>query len=111
MFGKRNVVIVRIEANITWQMAYDEQSSMWVGACPALNLNALGETWIELQENASEALGLLLQDLFIENELEAFLRTRGWRPITEIPPPGSNPSFDVPFKVEREEIAKLLASA
>ena len=110
MFGKKNVVMVRIEANITWQAAHDEQSSMWIGACPALNLNALGETWIELQENASEALELLLQDLFLENELEAFLRQRGWH-VTEIPPPGSNPNFDVPFKVERKEIAKLVASA
>ena len=109
MFGWKNVVTVKIKANITWQMAHDEQSGMWIGACPALNLNALGETWIELQENASEALGLLLQDLFLENELEGFLRDRGWRSMTEIPPPGSKLNFDVPFSAEQEEMGTLLA--
>lgn len=100
-------VLVRIEATIVWTFAIDPQSDEWVGACPVLNLNAIGETWEEVNSVASEAMRALFEDLFQSGELEAFLRELGWH-VPPLPTPGSRPRFDVPFTANRERMERLL---
>ncbi len=90
-------VTAQIEAkNIIWEGYYDPKSNMWVAVCKALNLNALGDTWSELQECANDAMATLFLDLFVTGELAAFLHANGWRPRGEIPTAGQNVRFDVP---------------
>jgi len=110
MFGKP--ALVKIEANLTWKVARDPQSGAFIGVCEPLNLNAIGDTFEEFQEAANEAMALLLEDLFAENELNEFLRNQGWQLLNELPPPGSRvPRFDVPFDIDRTELSELMASA
>jgi hypothetical protein len=92
--------ITRIEAkNVVWQGAYDADSGMWVGVCKAFNLNALGETWSELQECANDAMATLFVDLFVTGELAEFLRENGWQ-HGPMPQPGQVPQFDIPVPWE-----------
>ena len=112
LFGKPQQVLVQVEANLAWEVFQDPQSGRWIGVCRPLNLNAVGETWIEFQQNAAEAIQLLLTDLFEDGELDAFLRSNHWQPRTQLPAPGTAvPRFDVPFTVERKKrIQELLAA-
>ena len=93
--------LVHIEANVIWNAVHDRVSGYWMGACPPLNLNAIGDSWEELQEAANEAMQLLLMDLFREGELERFLRINGWRPLNALPTTNSVPRFDVPFVMQQ----------
>ena len=108
MFRKQPV-LVKIEASLTWQFALDPQSGTWIGVCPMLNLNAGGETFADCQAEASEAIGLLLLDLFEDNELEGFLHQNGWRMMDELPA-GRTPQFDVPFAAEQGELLEMVAT-
>ena len=100
--------LVRIEANLIWKVALDAQAQVYVGTCEPLNLNAMGNTWAEFQECANEAIGLLLADLFEDNELEGFMRQNGWALLSEMPPPGRTPQFDVPFGTDLTELRELI---
>lgn len=112
LFGKPQQVLVQVDANLAWEVFQDPQSGRWIGVCRPLNLNAVGETWIDFQQAAAEALQLLLIDLFEDGELEAFLRHNNWHPKTALPAPGTAvPRFDVPFSVERKtRLQELLAA-
>ena len=105
-------VIVRIDANITWEVMHDPQSRQWIGVCKALNLNAIGETWGEFVECANEAMQLLFIDLFVDGELSKFLRLNNWRPSTRLPARSARPPrFDIPFDWERKgRYEELLAA-
>lgn len=91
--------ILRIDAQVVWEVAYDPESEMWIGVCPALNLNALGETQAEMQKCANEAVQALFADLYVAGELEEFLRKNNWgwqgNGILGAEPP----RFDIPFEV------------
>ena len=107
LFAKKQV-LVRIEAKLEWKVMRDPESGAWIGACPALNLNAVGDTWIDFQQCADETLDLLLRDLFNTGELHAFLREHGWRSVNELPPPGTHVRFDVPFETRRARFEDLV---
>ncbi len=111
MFEKQQV-LVKVEANVPWEVSQDPQSGRWIGVCRPLNLNAVGETWIEFQECAAEALQLLLTDVFEAGEIDQFLRVNRWIPRTPLPARGGPvPRFDVPFTVERKSrLQELLAA-
>ncbi|MBI2071605.1 MAG: hypothetical protein HYW06_03465 [Gemmatimonadetes bacterium] len=97
LFGKKKAVIVKVEAtNILWQGHQDPQTGTWVGVCKALNLNAAGDTFQELQACANDAMALLFTDLLNEGELADFLRVNGWSLGTQLPAPGIRPLFDIP---------------
>ena len=102
-------VVVRVEGNIQWEVARDPDTNVYIGVCRALNLNAIGDTWIEFQECANEALGALLLDLLRSGEFDAFMHANGWR-STALPGPGVTPRFDVPFDVQRTQMRELVAA-
>lgn len=102
--------IVRIDAYVPWHVARDPDSGRWIGVCPALRINVLGDTWKEFQNYANEAVEGLFGDLYEDGELEAFLDARGWLLWSELPGPGLVPRFDVPFVIEQHEIADILTA-
>lgn len=110
IFRKPQAIKIEIQANVVWQVATDLESGTYIGVCPALNLNAIGDTWAEFVQCANEATTLLFEDLFKENELEAFLRRNGWAPKAPLPAPGSRVKFDVPFDFSRESMGAMIAS-
>lgn len=92
--------VVQIQANLVWEAARDANTGVWIGVCRALNLNAIGDTWAEMQECANEAMTLLFTDLFVEGELPAFLRQNGWKE-SGLPKRGTEPQFDIPVDWQR----------
>lgn len=99
MFGRNRVreMVVKIEGKVQWQVMYDHRAKVYIGVCPMLNLNAIGDTWIEFTQVANDAMGGLFLDLVRTNEFDAFMRERGWR-SGPLPPSGVTPRFDLPFE-------------
>jgi hypothetical protein len=106
----RRQILVQIDAQLAWQVAHNPIEGRYIGVCKPLNLNAVGDTWVEFTECANEAMQLLFEDLFEQGELEAFLRNHGWSPRTPLPAVGhARPRFDVPFSLEqRARIEELV---
>ena len=100
----RKKVLVRIEAQVQWIAKYDVEARVYMGLCPALNLNAIGDTWIDFQECANEAMGALFMDLFRSGEFVQFMRVKGWQ-FSPLPAAGSAPRFDIPF--ETRQVSEL----
>jgi hypothetical protein len=104
--------VVQIQANnLVWEAAPDPKTGVWIGVCRALNLNAVGDTWAEMQESANEAMVLLFTDLFTEGELPAFLRQNGWQQLGLLER-GKAPQFDIPAEWQkRARFDQLVAHA
>jgi hypothetical protein len=101
-------VPVRIEAQVTWHYKYDAEARVYMGICPALNLNAIGDTWIDFQDCVNDAMGALFRDLFRDGEFEQFMRSKGWQsgPL----PVGATPRFDIPYDTRQtQELSANLA--
>jgi predicted RNase H-like HicB family nuclease len=105
LFKKELVQIVA--AGVVWRVARDPHSGEYIGFCDVLNLNAVGDTWEDFQACANEAIEVLFRDLYRENEVEDFLRERGWKLVGEMPKSRRAPRFDVPFGIEHRPFAEL----
>jgi predicted RNase H-like HicB family nuclease len=88
-------MIVRVDANIHWQVSANQYS--WVGICEPLKLTVEASTYGELMENISETLDAVLSDLMKSDELPRFLKTHGWALMTPLPAKPEDVRFDVPF--------------
>lgn len=106
LFGKKHV-IVRIEAQVLWLVTYDQDAKVYMGVCQALNLNAIGDTFIDFQECANEAMHALFSDLVRSGDFAGFLRTHGWQ-STPLPERGEMPRFDIPY--ETRQVPELTAA-
>lgn len=93
---------IEVQANLVWNAHRDPKSGVWIGICEPLNLNAIGDTFAQMQECANEAMTLLFADLFEENELDAFLKQHGWRVDPTPTPGGQVPQFDIPVDWRRQ---------
>jgi hypothetical protein len=109
-FRRKPEFVVQVRGQIGWKVAYDPESSLYIGICTELNLNASGDTFAEFQAVANDAMAGLFKDLFDHGEFEAFLRTNGWQ-HTPLPAPGVTPRFDVPFDIHQAQDARQLAYA
>lgn len=91
-------VHVQIDGKIDWMVAHlgPSENNRWVGVCDALSLTAEGTTYGDLMASIADAQGLLLLDLFVEGELDRFLRRHGWA-TTVTPPAETDVAFDVPY--------------
>ena len=98
LFGKPPV-LVRLEANVPWEVFRHPKTGAWIGACQPLNLTAIGDTWNEFQEAAGEAIEMLLTDLLKTGELETFLRRNKWTSHSALPQRDTPVRWDVPFQV------------
>lgn len=90
-----------INANLVWH-AKQSDARHWIGVCDALNLAMEAESLDELHGLIPESIHLLMLDLLQDNELDAFLRERGWH-ASNIPAPTDD---DVQFEVPWELIAE-----
>jgi predicted RNase H-like HicB family nuclease len=70
--------VITVNANLEWRAQRGDDAG-WVAFCDALGLATEAETLDELHSLIPEAIHLLLIDLFEDNELDAFLKTRGWQ--------------------------------
>ena len=65
--------------------------------CEPLQLTVQSETWADLMEDIGHTLDALFKDLLRSNELNRFLRDRGWAPLGPVPSGPEDVRFDVPF--------------
>ena len=93
---------VFIQAKIEWRAHQSRTSRRWIGVCDSLNLAVEGETLDEVHSLIPEMIHLLMIDLLQDNEMDQFLRARGWH-ATGIP---GTPDDDVQFEVPWELIAE-----
>lgn len=90
------MAIVRVAANVQWKCRQGNGGN-WVGICDALKLTVQAETWADLMEDIGHTLDALLKDLLSADELNRFLRDRGWVVLGAIPKHLEEVRFDVPF--------------
>ena len=88
------MAVVHIDAEIPWRISRADDDH-WVGICDALALTVESETWAELMENIALTLDAMFQDLLAGNELDPFLRDRGW--TAQVPDDAEPVRFDIPF--------------
>ena len=104
-------MIVRIEGQVQWTAFLDPKSEKWIGLCPVLNLVVEGDTWSDMQAEANHAARLLMQELLASGDLDAFLRTHGFRADVPHDVPPSDIIFDIPapFVIEQNPIGDGVA--
>lgn len=91
-------LLVQIEARIPWR-CYRAAGGNWIAVCDPLGLTVQSARYSELAEDVADTLDLMFRDLLRGNELDRFLRGRGWsRTGGKLPKP-SNARFDVPFEL------------
>jgi len=90
------VRLIRVDAKVQWKCLQGKGGN-WVGVCDPLKLTVQAETWAELMEDISLTLDAMLKDLLSSNELERFLKDRGWTLTGAIPTRPEGVRFDVPF--------------
>ncbi len=109
MSGTQPVNLVKIEAQVVWRFGRDPDNGDWIAVCDELHMTAIGDTIIELQECANEAVALLFTDLLEEGELDSFLRINGWNLLTPLPSgPRPGVTFDVPQDFRRTSVRELV---
>lgn len=109
LFGRKPMQ-VEVQANVEWQIGYDERGGVWLGICTPLNLNAMGDTQEDLAAAIGETMHLLMLDLLKDGELEAFLREHGWRLNQALPPPSRKVQFHVPYRQINRNVRDLVAA-
>lgn len=89
--------VVHINANLTWKWCR-AQSGSYIGVCDPLKITLEADTFYELMEESAITLDALMKDLFMDRELDKFLREHGWTADSTIPDvPIRELRFDVPF--------------
>ena len=95
----RTVVIVRVQGLVQWQHWQSGRSGRWIAVCEPLNLVLQGESKEELYSLIPEAVDLLMRDLVRENEIDAFLRERGWSASVPAEVSPQEITFQVPWEL------------
>ena len=88
--------VIRVDAKLTWQ-CFRAKGGHWLGVCHPLKLTVQADTWGDLMEDIANTLDAMLKDLLKSDELQSFLRDRGWSVSGKIPAHPRNVHFDVPF--------------
>lgn len=94
---------VEIQAKVLWKSGPSPTSSRYIAVCDELNLCLEAESEQELQSLIPEAMHLLMVDLFSDNEIDQFLRDKGWHALNLPDRPDGDVQFHVPFELIAEE--------
>ena len=96
-------VQIQVEAALEWRSFQSDVSGRWVAVCAGLDLTVEAETLDELHSVIGESIQLLMIDLLEDDELDHYLRDRGW---TAVNLPRGQGVRDVEFHVPWELIAE-----
>jgi hypothetical protein len=94
----RQVIRVQVNGQIQWEVV-KTAAGRWVGVCRPLALTMEGATLDELYANINDSVQLLMTDLMESGELDAFLKSRGWRLASQAERQQGDVEFDVPFEL------------
>ncbi len=96
------MIKVTINTSVPWRVAQSTTTRHIVGVCDPLNLCLEADSEAELHSLIPEAIHLLMKDLFEDNELDKFLRDKGWQAVGLPARPDSDVQFDVPWHIIAE---------
>lgn len=94
---------VNIEAIVQWRHRRSPTSSRYIAICDELNLCLEADSEEELRSLIPEAMHLLMVDLLADNEIDQYLREKGWQAINLPARLEGNVEFNVPFELIAEE--------
>ena len=96
-------VAIELNGNLQWLASQSASSRRWIGVCAPLNLALEAESLDELHSVINETTHALMHDLLSDNELDTFLRERGWT-ANNIPAGANaeNVCFSVPWQLVAE---------
>lgn len=83
--------VINIKANVQWHVRQSATSKVIIAECDPLNLVVEADSTEQLAGVIAESTHLLMLDLLLDNELEQFLRERGWQ------------AHGIPAKVKADE--------
>jgi len=89
-------IIVRVDGKVPCNILHTKGGN-WVAICEPLKLTLQAETWANLMEDIAFTLDAILKDLLSSNELNKFLKDKGWKLIGRIPRHSTDMRFDLPF--------------
>lgn len=92
----KNPTVIRINGQVRCNILR-ARGGNWVAICDPLKLTLQANTWANLMEDIAFTIDAILKDLLSSNELNKFLRDKGWRLIGRIPDSRSDMRFDLPF--------------
>jgi hypothetical protein len=90
---------VTINANVPWIVFPSSTSKHLIAVCDPLNLSLEAVDEEELRSLIPEALHALFSDLFADNELDAYLREKGWQAANLPARPDGDVKFHVPWHI------------
>ena len=91
---------IALQANIQWRATQSPTSKRWIGICDPMNLSMEADSLDELHSIVGETLQFVLADLLHDNELDAYLRERGWQVIGQQPiATNAKVHFQVPWEL------------
>lgn len=93
---------VNIAANVLWRWAKSSTSERYIAICDELNLVLEADSEEELQGLIPEAMHLLMTDLLVDNEINQYLREKGWQARNLPDRLDGDIKFDVPFELIAE---------
>lgn len=96
------VEVVAIHGVAPWTVKRDQESKRYVGTCDVLNLSTEADSWPEIVKMTQDVMGLLFTALCKDNELEEFLRERGFsiqKQNMALESEHRHPQFDMPSPI------------
>lgn len=92
----KNPTVVRINGKVECKILQGRGGN-WIAVCDSLQLTIQANTWANLMEDIGFTLDVILRDLLSSNELERFIKERGWTLVGRIPRRHTDVCFDLPF--------------
>jgi hypothetical protein len=86
-----------------WKWRRSSTSTRYIAVCDALNLCLEADSEEELKSLIPEAMHLLMIDLLADNEIDEYLREKGWQALNLPQQPENDVEFHVPFELIAEE--------
>jgi hypothetical protein len=93
------IVAIQIKGKLEWRASQSPSSKRWIGICEPLNLAMEAESLDELGSVINESTHALLLDLLADNELDSFLRERGWSANNIPVVPTNDINFVIPWQL------------
>jgi len=90
--------IIAIQSQLKW-VATKTRSGKWIGECDPLNIAMEADSLDELYSLIPESIHLMFTDLLEDNELDAFLRERGWEAHYPVNRNAKDMGFHVPWEL------------
>jgi hypothetical protein len=70
---------IRVDGEFRWLIYRRAPGSRWIGVCDPLSLAVEADTLDELYSVMAEGTDLLMRDLLADNEIEQYIKERGWK--------------------------------